>query len=413
MMSWATEMQALCLNASTKNLSLSYLFSKCGEFAFETAFAVAVVTLSDTSLLTIGIVYFFRYLPCVFFSPFGGWLADNCNKKRTLVLVELAKCGVALALFAVFEFSNASILVVIIISMAFTALDCLYAPTFRTYFTDVVDRENLCSVNSGVQVIEDVSSILGPLVFSAMALLLGSSYTFVFFSTCLMASVLVLCALSHTPQQQVRKGFNGYSLVKRAAGSVKELRMANAQLFSVVLCTAICAVFATSVVRFILPASVLAEFQSEAAVGYVMSLLAAGTVFGGISYMKLSRRTTARSVPKYWTVYGVLFFMAAILLEINIWGFLVVLFFVGFIGAFVDIAIVTNIQCLSKGSEVGRNFSLYYFTAVLGDALSGLVASLVFAIVGSATFLGMTLMLLIAPLRWMLEDEGDESQDCM
>lgn len=412
-MSWATEMQALCLNASTKNLSLSYFFSKCGEFAFETAFAVAVVTLSDTSLLTIGIVYFFRYLPCVLFSPVGGWLADNCNKKRTLVMVELAKCGLALALFAVFEFSNASILVVIIISMAFTALDCLYAPTFRTYFSDVVDKESLCSVNSGVQVIEDVSSILGPLVFSAMALLLGSSYTFIFFSTCLMASVLVLCALSYTPQQQVRKGFNGYSLVKRAAGSIDELRMANAQLFSVVLCTAICAVFATSVVRFILPASVLAEFQSEAAVGYVMSLLAAGTVFGGISYMKLSRRTAARSVPKYWTAYGVLFFMAAILLEVNIWGFLVVLFFVGFMGAFVDIAIVTNIQCLSKGSEVGRNFSLYYFTAVLGDALSGLVASLVFAIVGSATFLGMTLMLLIAPLRWMLEDEGDESQDRM
>ena len=71
------------------------------------------------------------------------------------------------------------------------------------------------------------------------------------------------------------------------------------------------------------------------------------------------------------------------------------LFIVGFVGAFVDIAIVTNIQCLSKDREVGRNFSLYYFTAVLGDAVSGLVACFVFVLAGPATFLWMTLMLFI------------------
>lgn len=89
-----------------------------------------------------------------------------------------------------------------------------------------------------------------------------------------------------------------------------------------------------------------------------------------------------------------------------------VLFFVGFIGAFVDIAIVTNIQCLSNEQEVGRNFSLYYFTAVIGDAFSGLIASVVYLLVGPATFVGMTFMLVVAPLRWNIKKGApDEHQD--
>jgi len=58
---------------------------------------------------------------------------------------------------------------------------------------------------------------------------------------------------------------------------------------------------------------------------------------------------------------------------------------------------------LSSEHEVGRNFSLYYFTAVIGDAVSGLVASLVFVLAGPATLVWMTFMLFIAPVRWNLK----------
>ncbi len=88
-----------------------------------------------------------------------------------------------------------------------------------------------------------------------------------------------------------------------------------------------------------------------------------------------------------------------------------ILFVVGFVGAFVDIAIVTNIQCLSDEGQVGRNFSLYYFTAVIGDAVSGLIASLVFVMAGPATFTWMTLMLFIAPLRWSIKGHPDDAKD--
>ncbi|KPA99421.1 hypothetical protein PF70_00397 [Pseudomonas asplenii] len=105
-----------------------------------------------------------------------------------------------------------------------------------------------------------------------------------------------------------------------------------------------------------------------------------------------------------------LFFAAAIALQFHSRLFLAILFVVGFVGAFVDIAIVTNIQCLSDDRQMGRNFSLYYFTAVIGDAVSGLIASLVFVLAGPATFIWMTLMLFVAPLRWNMKGSSDDAK---
>ncbi|BBV96518.1 hypothetical protein STW0522PSE72_18690 [Pseudomonas monteilii] len=286
--------------------------------------------------------------------------------------------------------------------MVMTALECLYVPTFRAYFPDLAEKSQLASVNSSIQVIEDAASIIGPLVFSACVLLLSRDATFLFFAICLVLSFISIATVGPS-SQGVRQAFDGRAIFSDTVRSVNQLKASNVPLFAVIGCTTLCAMFATSVIRFILPAAVLEHFASEAAVGYVFSLLAAGTVLGGVLYTRFNPRTTARLVLRYWVVYGALFFSAAVALQFNTWLFLLILFLVGFIGAFVDIAIVTNIQCLSNEHEVGRNFSLYYFTAVIGDAVSGLVASMVFLLAGSATFIWMTLMLFIAPVRWNLK----------
>ena len=371
---------------------------------------MAIVSLADADLLLIGIAYFFRYLPSVVFSPLGGWLADNTDKKKTLLAVEAAKGLLALAFFVLFGLFKPVLPLLVGLAMVMTALECLYVPTFRAYFPDIVAREQLASVNSGVQVIEDAASIIGPLVFSACVIWLSREATFLFFAMCLVLSVISILTLG-PGRKSVTQAFDGRAIVRDAARSVSQLRAGNAPLFAVIGCTTVCAMFATSVIRFILPASVLEHFVSEAAVGYVFSLLASGTVLGGVLYTRFNPCTTARLVLRYWLLYGALFLAAAVALQFNSWLFLSVLFLVGFIGAFVDIAIVTNIQCLSSEHEVGRNFSLYYFTAVIGDAVSGLVASLVFVLAGSATFIWMTLMLFIAPVRWNLKGNADDTDN--
>jgi MFS family permease len=405
-----TDMRAISLNHQTRRISVAFFFSKCGEFAFETAFAVAVVTLTDADILLMGLVYFFRFIPSALFSPVGGWLADNISKKLTLVAVELLKCALAIAMFVTFEFTRPTIAMVIIASMLMTALDCLYTPTFRAYFPDIVHNNDLPSVNSALQIIEDISSIIGPLIFSLISIVSAPNYAFAFFSASLLVSAACMLTLM-SPARKTQEPFNLMAIFKDATRSVGNLRKFNKPLFAVICCTTLCAMFATSVVRFILPAAVLDHFQSEAAVGYIFSLLALGTVIGSILYVRFNATTTARSVIINWLLYGILFLSTAIALQFDTYTFVFLLLCVGFIGAFVDISIITNIQCLSNPGEVGKNFSLYYFTAVIGDAMSGLIACIMVLIVGPATFIGMTFMLCILPLGWSLRrDDADKNR---
>lgn len=403
-------MKALALNHDTRRLSIAYLLSKVGEFAFEAAFAVCLVRLTNADILLIGVAYFLRYIPTVFFSPLGGWLADEFSKKNTLVVSELLKAGAALAIFTVSALVENSLITIIFLSMLMTAGDCIHTPTFRAYFPNIVERKELSSLNSGLQAIEDCASIIGPLIFSLASILFSPNITFLAFFFLLSTSALLTTTLRPaTPRNE--NTCKPSPFLKEAVLNILLIKKLNKPLFTIICCTTLCATFATSILKFILPAAVLEEFKFEASVGYVYSLLAFGTVIGSILYEKFNISTSARSVVRYWWVYGSLLLISALALELNTALFITSLFFVGFSGAFVDISIVTNIQLLSKTHEVGRNFSLYYFTAVLGDALSGLIASAVFLIAGSSTFIGMALLLTAAPLSWGLRKEEDEKDD--
>lgn len=398
-------MKAIALNSSTVRLSTAFLFSKIGEFSFEAAFAVTVVRLTDADLLLIGIIYFFRYMPSLIFSPLGGWLADNRIKKNILIGAELLKALAAFAMFFIVEFWQASLGAIVLLAMIMTAADCLFTPTFRAYFPEIVETDQLPSLNSGLQAIEDCSSIIGPLIFVVISTLIFPSANFLLFALCLLASTAWILRLRAIPPANLMS-FDGATVFRQALRGIGHMRRTNAPLFTVICCTTLCAIFATSILRFILPAAVIEHFQSEAAVGYILSLLAAGTVLGSILYEKINATTTVGSVVKYWGIYGCLLLASSLTLQVNTYVFITILFTAGFIGAFVDIAIVTNIQSLSRQQEVGRNFSIYYFTAVIGDALSGLIASLVFLIAGPATLMGMTFLLALAPLGWRTKQGG-------
>lgn len=400
-------MLILSRKRSIHGLSFSYFFSKCGEYAFETAFVVAVVSMVDADILQVGVVYFFRYLPSVFVSPVGGWLADNCQKKNTLLIGELVKSLLMVAFFALSTVMAPGLGVLTVLVMIVTVLDCICVPAFRAYLPEVVKQKELSSANSRLQVIEDISSIAGPLLFSVLVLLGYTDAIFILFAVCLLISAVSISTLV-PGNKNLKVAFDAQAVICEAAASVVQLKTSNPPLFRVITCTALCAMFATAVIRFILPASVLEHFSSDAAVGYVYSLMAVGTVLGGMFYTRFSPQTTQRQVLHYWALYGVLFFLAALAIELNKWLFLLVVFAVGFVGAFVDIAIVTSIQYMSKEHEVGRNFSLYYFTAVMGDAVSGLIASLLFVVAGPATLIWMTLLLFLAPLRWKLKGGSDD-----
>ncbi|EJF78553.1 H+ Antiporter protein [Candidatus Bartonella washoeensis] len=71
----------LFLKKSPLSLFFSLFISKVGDTAYEVVFILLVLELTDNYLFT-GLVYFFRFIPFLFFGPIGGWLADNFSLKK-------------------------------------------------------------------------------------------------------------------------------------------------------------------------------------------------------------------------------------------------------------------------------------------------------------------------------------------
>ena len=360
----------------------STLFGKTGEFAFEVVFAIIAIELLDFDIVKIGIVYFFRLIPFLFFAPIGGFLADNCSKKWVMIGSDLFRSVVLLSLFVLSTQGALNVYILVGLSMLITVGDSIYQPGFRAGMLTLVGRDDIPKANSSVQVIEDTSSIAGPLLCAAIISLFHKEAVLAVVSGFFFLSMISLLALprltaAKSAALDIRASFG------EIRSSALTLKSKNLELFMVIIGTTVCAMFASAVLRYVFPAAVLGVSGEEAYVGYASAIIAAGTVCGGLLYTRVVRNPSTTVLMRSWMAYGILFLAVALALNVDLYLTAAVLLALGFSGALVDITIMTNIQLLSEEEEVGRNYGLYAAVANTGDAFSGLVAGL-FAVVAGA-----------------------------
>lgn len=373
----------------------STLFGKTGEFAFEVVFAIITIELLDYDIASIGLVYFFRLIPFLFFAPIGGVLADAIPKKLVMIASDFFRGLVLIALFVVSHFGWLDVWVLVALSMLVTIGDSIYQPSFRAAMLTLVGRDDIPRANSSVQVFEDTSSILGPLLAAAIISLLEREIVLLVVGGCFLLSVASLLALPHMPSTRTdRPGIA--ETFREIRDTAINLRKKNLELFMVILGTTVCAMFASAVLRYVFPAAVLGTYGVEAYVGYASAIIAVGTVCGGLLYTRVVRDPTTAVLMRAWMAYGVLFLAAALALQVDLYLTAGVLLALGFSGALVDITIMTNIQLLSEEEEVGRNFGLYAAVANTGDAFSGLVAGAFAFVAGAFSFPAMAASIALA-----------------
>lgn len=363
-------------------LLASTLFGKTGEFAFEVAFALIAIDLLDGDIAKIGLVYFFRLIPFLFISPIGGFLADSASKKTVMMVAEAYRAAILITMFGLALSGQMTVLILVGLSMLLTVGDSLFQPSFRAAIVEQVSRDDIPGANSAVQVVEDTSSIIGPLVCAAIVSIASKEIVLAVVGGLFVCSLLSLIVL---PKLR-RPNAITFSLVdsfRQIGASAVALRTKNRELFIVILGTTVSATFASAVLRYVFPAAIVATYGQESYVGYASALIALGTVCGGLLYTRVVKNPTSGLLMRAWIAYGAIFVIVALLLPLNLYATAATLLALGFAGAMVDITINTTIQLLSEEEEVGRNFGLYAAVANTGDAVSGLVAG-GFAVVAGA-----------------------------
>ncbi|MDO9834529.1 MFS transporter, partial [Glaesserella parasuis] len=95
----------------------SLFFSKLGDYAYEVIFVFIVLEVTNNDYLYAGVVYFFRFIPFIFFGPIGGWLADNGYIKKSLIYSEIIRLIISIIIYI--SYINEAINISLLISSSF------------------------------------------------------------------------------------------------------------------------------------------------------------------------------------------------------------------------------------------------------------------------------------------------------
>ncbi|EJF75959.1 MFS transporter [Bartonella alsatica] len=378
----------LFLKESPLTLFSSLFISKVGDYAYEVVFVLLVLELTDNTFF-IGLVYFFRFIPFLFFGPIGGWLADNFSLKKNMIFSELVRLFASLFVFITTITGTAHIIVLIFAAICTTIGRSIFQPSFQAAIPRMFSEKDLTKANSLAQIIEETASVMGPLVCSLLLFLANKSAVLIFDFFTYFISIIVLFNLMNLNSNE-KKPFNFINIYRETASYLKYISKENNNLLITLVGSSFAILFTGAILRFLIPAFVLSVGGEESLVSYIFSLMAVGTIVGGLLYHKIIFKVTSLKLMVFWLLYGVILFVMPLAAELYLNLILGLALVLGFIGAFVDISLVSAIQLYSRREDFGKSFGTFSTLANSAEAMSGFIAGLL-ALVGLlSSFLAMS-----------------------
>ncbi|WP_317994071.1 MFS transporter [Bartonella gliris] len=366
----------------------SLFISKVGDYAYEVIFVLLVLELTDNYFFT-GLVYFFRFIPFFFFGPIGGWLADNFSLKKNMIFSEFVRLLASLFVFITTITGTAHIIVLIFAAICTTIGRSIFQPSFQAALPRLFSIKDLTKANSIAQIIDETASVIGPLVCSLLLFLANKSAVLIFDFFTYFISLIVLFHLMNLNSSK-NKPFHFIQIYRETASYLKYISTENNNLFITLVGSSFAILFTGAILRFLIPAFVLSAGGQESLVSYIFSLIAVGTIVGGLLYHKIIFNITSLKLMVFWLLYGVILFVMPLAAALYLKLLLVLAFVLGFIGAFVDISLVSALQLYSRREDFGKSFGTFSTLANSAEAVSSFIAGL-FALVGLASsFLAMS-----------------------
>ncbi|WP_375609312.1 MULTISPECIES: MFS transporter [unclassified Bartonella] len=378
----------LFLKKSPLSLFFSLFISKVGDYAYEVVFILLVLELTDNFFFT-GLVYFFRFIPFLFFGPIGGWLADNFSLKKNMILSELVRLFASLFVLITTITGTAHIIVLILAAICTTIGRSIFQPSFQAAIPKMFPINDLTKANSIAQIIDETASVIGPLVCSLLLLFANKSAVLIFDFFTYLISIIVLFNLVNLDSSE-NKPFNFIKIYRETASYLQYISTENKHLFITLVGSAVAILFTGAILRFLIPAFILSVGGEERFVSYIFSLMAVGTIIGGLFYSKIILNVTSLKLMIFWLLYGIILFVMPFVVMLSLKLILGLAFILGFTGAFVDISLVSAIQLYSRREDFGKSFGTFSTLANSAEAVSGFIAGL-FALVGVvSSFLAMS-----------------------
>ena len=196
------------------------LVANTGDWMDQVAFAWLMWELTNSAGY-LGLLAFFRGIPILFFTLFGGALADRFERRRLLQVTQSFAMVLALVLAALVYTGVVQVWQVLVIATLRGVMMSVNLPTRQALLSDIVDREHLSNAIALNSATRNVTRIVGGSLGGLLITLVGTAGVFLlnglsFIILIVALAAMVIPPLVHTgpPQSILQSIGDGFAYLR-------------------------------------------------------------------------------------------------------------------------------------------------------------------------------------------------------
>ena len=322
-----------------------------------------VLDLSHNSGTAVGITTGLQFAPVLLFGLYGGVIADRYNKRRVLILTQIAAGVLALALGLLDLSGAATLWHVYVLAFALGIATAIDSPVRQSFVTELVGPKllpNAVSLNSATF---NIARVLGPATAGLLIAATGTSWVFLINAASFVAVLAGLAAMRDTEL------FTGKPVARRP-GAVREGLAYVRKRPELMAITGLVGVVGTLGFNFQLTSALLTKntfHHGAGSYGLISAVYAFGALLGALASAKRGRAARRRLVFVAAASYGVIEILAGLMP--TFWTFFALLIPFGFATLTFSTAANTTVQLAAAPSMRGRVMALYLIVVLGGTPI--------------------------------------------
>lgn len=379
-------------------LLAAFATSRAGDFLYTIALVVYVVQVTGSSAWVSATVVV-RVVPLVLGATFAGLLADRVDRRWLMVVCDLLRFGVMLAIAGVAALDGPVLLVVLLVGLT-TLFGMPYSPAFYASLPRLVPERDLASANSLVSTVECLSLVVGPGIGGLLVTAASPSWAFAVNAVTFLVSALFVLGATVPPAERTEEDEGDVGTVEGIRLGIRTLTGDRVLATLSVALLAITFIYGFELVYLVLVARDLLDMGASG-VGYLDAAVGVGGLLGAVIAPRLARSHRPREViGLVVALNGLPLALLAVLR--SPWLALAVLAVEGVASLALDVVANTIMQRVVPGTRLARVegllSSLSTATLLLGSLLAPLVLHLVglraALVLAAAVPVGITLAML-------------------
>lgn len=182
----------LQLDVKFRLILFGLLFSRIGTNIYTLALPWIAYNLSGSSVI-MGTVFAVEMLPFVLLLPFGGVLIDRIDRKKLMIFADLIRAIIVLSIPVIFWMDILVTPMVYIVAFLASTLSFFIDVPLQAIIPQIVPKEILTKANARIQLIENLSRTVGPLLGGALIGLVGVYNSLLI--NCFLYLMLIICLI--------------------------------------------------------------------------------------------------------------------------------------------------------------------------------------------------------------------------